>query len=184
MTEPLTLAAGAGPPWLDLLMQWLSAKLGFGLPFLALLTALLYRRRGAAAALCLLVTVGLADAGGNVLKGVFQQPRPCAERPASALRIPPCPGDRTGMPSNHALNFFAALGFIALILRDRRWTAALALIAVSVAVSRVYLGAHYPDQVLAGAALGLLFGLAMAALCARRFRPVLPSPPQDPRPKP
>lgn len=175
------------PVWLDALMHWLSAKAAFGLPLLALLAlGLIHRegRRGVGLALCLLLTVGLADAGGNVLKGVFQQPRPCAERPAAELRIPPCPGDRTGMPSNHALNFFAALGFIALALRDWRWTAPLALVAVMVAVSRVYLGAHTPAQVLAGAALGLPFGLAMAALCARRRPPVIPSPPQDPRSKP
>ncbi len=174
-------------PWLDTFMTWLSAKETFGLPLLALLALGLIRRegrRGVRLALCLLLTVGLADAGGNALKGIFQQPRPCAERPAAELRIPPCPGDRTGMPSNHALNFFAALGFIALVLRDWRWSVPLALVAVGVAVSRVYLDAHTPAQVLVGATLGLVFGLIMAALCTRRRPPVLPSSPQDPQARP
>jgi len=49
------------------------------------------------------------------------------------------------MPSGHALNFFSAAAFLGLALRRRALTAALFAIAALVALSRVYLGVHYPS---------------------------------------
>ena len=80
----------------------------------------------------------------------------------------PCANGRRGMPSGHALNFFSAAAFLGLALRRRALTAALFAIAALVALSRVYLGVHYPSQALAGAALGAALGL-IAAWLARRY---------------
>ncbi len=171
------LAEGHGHPLLDALMHGLSAKAGFGLPLLALLLVLLWRRDGRCGlwtGLGLLLVVGSGDALGNLLKDLIGLPRPCAD-PHLPLQVAPCPGDASGMPSNHALNFFATFAYLSLLLRRWHWGLPLGLIAVGVAVSRVYLGAHYPDQVLVGALLGLAWGAAGAAL-ARRVLPCVSCP--------
>ncbi len=173
MDETLLLAAnqGLGSPWLDPLMQWLSAKAGFGIPLLLGLAGWLAWRHRPLFGLALLLTVGLSDASGQFLKDRLQQPRPCAEAHLELRgptgRPPRCPGDTSGMPSNHAMNFFAATAFLIAVGASRGLGAALALIALLVALSRVYLGVHYPSQVLAGALLGLAIGAALGWLTRR-----------------
>ncbi|MCS6950105.1 MAG: phosphatase PAP2 family protein, partial [bacterium] len=57
-------------------------------------------------------------------------------------------------PSSHAVNNFAAATLFALFYR--RWVAWLAFgLAVLVSYSRIYLGLHYPSDVLGGAAIGV-----------------------------
>lgn len=158
-------------PWLDVLFVWVSDKLFFSLPLLAIILVLLTRRWGGDGfklGVALIVMVVVADAFGAVLKELLQQARPCLEL-YSQLRHPTheylaC-DEHNGMPSNHALNFFAAFAFLTYILRSWRWSVPLLLTSLCVALSRVYLGAHYPSQVLAGIVLGLVVG-AMAARIA------------------
>lgn len=64
-------------------------------------------------------------------------------------------------PSSHAANTFAAGTFLA--LRFRRWWPILVLPAL-VAYSRVYVGVHYPSDVVAGAALGACVGALFAGI--------------------
>jgi undecaprenyl-diphosphatase len=62
------------------------------------------------------------------------------------------------MPSGHASTSFA--GAVVLTALVRRAAPALFVLALLVAVSRVYVGVHYPLDVVAGAALGAAVGLA------------------------
>lgn len=75
-------------------------------------------------------------------------------------------------PSGHAQSSAALFGYLAWFLANRRrgvlWIVILGLLIVLVALSRVYLGVHFPGDVLWGTAVGL----ALAALYAR-FKPVL-----------
>lgn len=173
MDETLLLRINQGwaHPALDALFGYLSWYAGFGLPLLALLLVwLAWRRRvaGLKLGLALILVVAAGETLGQFAKDIWQQSRPC-QAAAAHVRLPPgieCRNPFAGMPSNHALNYFAAATFLGAALRRRGLTAALLAVATLVVLSRVYLGLHYPSQVLAGAALGSALGL-VAGLGAR-----------------
>ncbi|MDK2975668.1 MAG: hypothetical protein PWP06_143 [Candidatus Marinimicrobia bacterium] len=71
-------------------------------------------------------------------------------------------GGRWTFPSNHAANFFTLAAVLTFFYRKRRWIPW--LIAVLVAYSRVYVGLHYPLDVLAGAILGFVIGRGLCVL--------------------
>lgn len=168
---------GWSHPWLDFYFNLVSEKEGFSFPLLALMMLALGLAYGAAgwrAALALLLLVGLGDFTGSLLKEWFAMPRPCLEwaehlRRWDGSAFVACGESRSGMPSNHALNFFSTLVFMSLLLRRWYWTALFLLLAVSVAISRVYLGSHFPSQVLVGAVFGAVFGALYVYVCMSRF---------------
>lgn len=94
-----------------------------------------------------LYSVVISAALGFVLKLFFRLPRPCAELPA----LVDCPLD-FGFPSLHAT--FAAVLFMASL--GSRWALLVMPFAVLVGFSRVYLGVHSVEQVIAGFALGVV----------------------------
>lgn len=111
--------------------------------------------------------VWFADLVAIALKGVFDRPRPF-ERLAE---VDPLLGATVGasMPSGHASTSFA--GAVVLTALVGRAIPALFALAVVVAFSRVYVGVHYPLDIVAGAALGAAVGLAAVWLVRARPRP-------------
>ena len=99
-------------------------------------------------------------------------------RPWIALRLPDpwgAPHDPS-FPSGHAAGSFCVAVFLAFALpvawratpgRARAVVAAVFVLAVLIALSRVYLGAHFPGDVLAGAALGGAVGASAGVLYVR-----------------
>jgi undecaprenyl-diphosphatase len=74
-------------------------------------------------------------------------------------------------PSSHATNVFAASFLLSYYMR--KWWPLLYIIAFMVAYSRVYLGVHYPFDVLAGAIIGSmlgLFGVRLVELASRLYQ--------------
>lgn len=180
MDESILLAINQGwaHPLLDALFSLVSQRHAFGFPLLVLILVLLWwRLDGAGIRLwcVLLAVIVLGDLVGNLLKHLLLQSRPCSELPAVRLVTTPfaiaCNPEPHGMPSNHAVNFFSAAMFVAGMLRSWRWGLALGVVAVVVSLSRIYLGVHYPSQVLMGAGLGLAIG-ALAVLAAMRVPPL------------
>jgi undecaprenyl-diphosphatase len=110
-------------------------------------------------------TVWTADLLAVALKGVFDRERPYE---VVATADPLLRWDLAGsLPSGHAATSAAGAFILAYLLgRGGFW---LVLLAVAIGFSRVYVGVHYPFDVLAGAAIGLAVGLASAAL-VRRLR--------------
>jgi len=68
-------------------------------------------------------------------------------------------GGLYGFVSSHAANFFAASTLVAIVMRHRVVTLGLFTWAVLQCYSRVYLGVHYPGDILGGIVVGVLAGL-------------------------
>lgn len=71
-------------------------------------------------------------------------------------------GGSYGFPSCHAANSFALASFLTLLFANRKLSLFIFAWAVLNSYSRVYLGVHYPGDLLVGAIIGTAVGLAMA----------------------
>jgi membrane-associated phospholipid phosphatase len=152
-------------PTLDFVMNGITS-LGsvpvVGLLLVIAIVVLLYRRMRAEA-LFLLVAIGGSVALNGTLKLVVERPRPALPW---AHVLPDY-----SFPSGHSMNsfvFYLAIAIIVWVIFGRRaGSIAVAvglLIAFAVGFSRVYLGYHYPSDVIGGYAAGLawLFMVALA----------------------
>jgi membrane-associated phospholipid phosphatase len=95
-------------------------------------------------------TVTIAYVANTAIKLLVRRERPQVEG------LPPLTGTPTGLsfPSAHATSSFAAArAYSALVPAPPLYA-----LAVALALSRLYLGVHYPSDSLAGAALGTAFG--------------------------
>jgi undecaprenyl-diphosphatase len=103
---------------------------------------------------------GLAVAGSQVLKRVTRRPRPATGTVgfAALVKVP----DRFSFPSGHTA---AAFGVAAALAGRSSGVALIILVlAFGIAISRVYLGAHYPLDVAAGMLVGTAAGFAARVL--------------------
>ena len=118
------------------------------------------------------VTVSMMDLIGNkLIKQTVQRIRPCNDPsifPDLILRIPHC-GTGYSFISNHAANHFALAMFAFLTLGAvaRKWRWLFFVWAFSIGWAQIYVGVHYPFDVLAGAFVGILMGGIMATLFNR-----------------
>jgi undecaprenyl-diphosphatase len=152
--------------WADELMYWVSNKYVW-IPAYALLLFFIYRKFGPRKTLYVLLSVGvlilLSDrTTSGLLKPWIERFRPC--RPEAGLGdwvhlVNNKCGGKYGFVSSHAANFFAMATFFSLLFKQKRLTLLFMGIALLTAYSRVYLGVHYPGDVIAGALVGVGFGL-------------------------
>lgn len=97
----------------------------------------------------------------HVLKSYFARPRPFNTMIDVRLLVPVEHISLYSFPSNHAANMFALATLTFFLYPKRRFSWALAALAVLISYSRVYVGVHYPSDVLGGAGLGAFIGGCM-----------------------
>jgi undecaprenyl-diphosphatase len=107
----------------------------------------------------------LAEVVTTGLKLLSGRPRPFVRTPDPA----PLVGTHLDLtlPSGHAATSFAGALVLALAVRRRWATAVLFVLAAGIAASRVYVGVHYPSDVLAGALVGVAAAAAVLAVAPR-----------------
>jgi undecaprenyl-diphosphatase len=156
---------------LDPVFEGLTYAGTYGLLWLGLaaLAALCWRRPQVFDAT--LVADGVGELAADVLKAAIPRSRP----PGHALVARP---HSHSFPSGHATTSFACAAVLALALPRLR--VPLALLAAAVAWSRVYVGVHFPLDVLAGAVLGTALGVAVFR-GLRRLATARPRSPRTPR---
>lgn len=157
--------------FLDPIMYWASAK-WFWIPFYLLILVLCvktYKKRCVFlfAFISLLITVS-DQVSSSYIKQWTKRLRPSRDPAIMDLvhLSEAGPGGMYGFVSGHATNSFALFVFLSLILTDKfRWLKyILGFWAVLIAYSRIYVGVHYPGDVICGALLGTLTGFFMAKL--------------------
>ena len=161
----------------DAFLPWFREK-WFWAPvyvFVAAFSVINFRKQGWIMLLGLGLAVGLADfTSSTLVKKNVQRLRPCND-PEMFEKVQlraPCGGGYS-FTSSHAANHFAAAVFLIGMFGGLvRWLKPAALIWASlIAFSQVYVGVHYPGDVLCGSALGAAIGWWTVVTWRRRFLP-------------
>src|SRR5215510_10142685 len=150
-------------PVFDRLLPFITDARNFILPFVVAAIVIVWvgRTRGLRFLLLAVVSVVIADAiGTHIFKHSFLRVRPCIGL-ADVRLLVGCT-NRPSFPSNHAINA-SVLATLATLYMPRLWLPATAL-ACLVGYSRVYVGVHYPLDVLAGSVLGIVVALACSGV--------------------
>lgn len=181
-TEILLAINACHAPWADTLMWIISAKTTWIPLYLLLIVLLVYRYRQPAPTtvkwlqkvpacvvmiLTIVAAVGLADfIASGILKDWVARPRPS--------RVPELEGvlhlvndyksGRYGFVSSHAANTMACGLLFSLIWRKKITTISLMLWVAANCYSRMYLGVHYPLDILGGLIVGALVAIGAYAL--------------------
>jgi undecaprenyl-diphosphatase len=167
LTRTANHAAALHDGWEDALGVYASWSEPLFIAFCVVLivAGLAIKRRALALAGGLAVlAAGVALLVAHVLSTLVDRPRPFVAHPGRIVLFVHHAAD-AGFPSDHATAAFAIAGVILMRLGWRWWPVLLA--AVVLAVARVALGLHYPSDVLAGAAIGLVAAGLVCFVAAR-----------------
>ncbi|WP_298533553.1 phosphatase PAP2 family protein [uncultured Algibacter sp.] len=163
-TELFLFLNNLGSSTWDGLWLAITEKLTF-IPLYALLLFLLYKKFGAKSLLVFVVVVALmitfTDQITNVFKRGFMRPRPCGEADLiDYMRFIAVRCGKYGFFSGHSSNSMAAAVFAGLMLKPyyKNLIFILLIWSVIVAYSRIYVGVHYPLDIICGLTFGALSG--------------------------
>lgn len=157
---------GLHTSWLDPVMELISTR-WFWIPFYLWILAVIFRQKGwkygLAFFLIWILMIGLSDQiASGLLKPLIGRIRPC--RPEADLErivhtVNGYCGGKYSFASSHAANFFAMATYLASIFGRKTYSWIFFTVAACVAYSRIYLGVHFPGDILAGLVIGISAGI-------------------------
>lgn len=139
---------------LDALMLFMT---DFGLLYaIIILTLILIARKKFKDIACILLTGTLSLEISYLLKIIFQTPRPFTSAIAGTISLTQASG--FSMPSLHTAFCFSVLPYLKRIFPEKKHQYLAALVIITIAFSRLYLGVHYLSDLVAGGLIGFTIG--------------------------
>ena len=157
--------------WLDPVMAFISSEMGW-IPFYAVLVYLVFKKykwKGLWVILGIVVLITCSDQlSAHVFKPVFHRFRPCHDPLIQDLVYLPyghC-GGKYGFISSHACNTFALASLIFMTMRQHYKKIGWLMFswATLVSYSRIYMGVHFPGDIICGAVVGMMLGFGIGWL--------------------
>ena len=148
-------------PFFDWLMPALTEiKFWYSAYLVGIVSLLIFgKKEGRIAVLLLLITIVVSDQiSSTIIKHAIGRIRPC--NVLEGVRLIYGTSGGLSFPSSHAVNNFAMVSLLSHFYK--KFTPYLFVFAFLVALSRVYLGLHYPSDMLGGAIIGFVIGKGVA----------------------
>jgi undecaprenyl-diphosphatase len=159
----------------DVVMFWLSDSL-IWIPLYLVFLFLIFRKYRWFSILIIVfaaILIAVSDQTSvHLFKDMFQRLRPCHDPTLQGMvhLVKDQCGGQYGFVSSHAVNMFALSVFLIHFLGNRIFTPLILIWASAIGYSRIYLGVHFPGDVIVGALWGSAIGLILGQMCLYLYR--------------
>lgn len=177
--ELLLFLNGQHNPFWDAFMMLTSGKVIWFVFYLVIIATVLNTfgwRKGGLIILSMVLVIVLSDQiASSVFKPFFKRFRPSRDPSFSHLVniVNGYTGGKYGFASSHASNSFGLAVFVSLLFKNRTTSIFIIFWAVLVSYSRIYLGVHYPGDILVGALIGTLSAYFVYSVLRKYSKPSL-----------